>query len=84
MKVVIVTGAGRGLGLSISKKLIEQNYYVVGIGRSISNNFEKLDKKLSKFYKYDLFEISDINKLIKKILQNHKNIYGLINILKTK
>ena len=79
MKVVIVTGAGRGLGLSISKKLIEQNYYVVGIGRSISKDFEKLDNKLSKFYKFDLFKISDIHNLVKEIIKDHKNIYGLVN-----
>ena len=79
MKVVIVTGAGRGLGLSISKKLIEQNYYVVGIGKSISKDFEKLDNKLSKFYKFDLFKISNIHNLVREIIKDHKNIYGLVN-----
>ena len=79
MKVVIVTGAARGLGLSISKKLIKENYYVVGIGRSVSADFEKLDKKLSNFYEFDLFEIDGIHNLIKEILKNHKNIYGLVN-----
>lgn len=79
MKVVIVTGAGRGLGLSISKKLIEQNYYVVGIGKSISKDFEKLDNRLSKFYKFDLFKISNIHNLVREIIKDHKNIYGLVN-----
>ena len=49
MNVVIVTGASKGLGLSISRKLIQEKYYVVGIGRTLSKGFDDLDKKLSRF-----------------------------------
>jgi 3-oxoacyl-[acyl-carrier protein] reductase len=79
MNVVIVTGASKGLGLSISRKLIQEKYYVVGIGRTLSKGFDDLDKKLSRFYSYDLTDIDGIYKLIKEIIINHKEIYGLVN-----
>lgn len=33
-KTVLVTGCSRGIGLAISKKLIQENYFVVGTSRS--------------------------------------------------
>lgn len=53
-KIAIVTGASKGIGLALSKQLLENNYKVIGSSRkgmiaSISHqNFESLPLDLSK------------------------------------
>jgi len=83
MKTVVLTGPARGVGLAISKKLISEGYCVVGIGRKITPDFEKLIKgKFSgkaQFIKYDLEKLEGIPKLVNEITKEYKNIYGLVN-----
>ena len=83
MKTVVITGPARGVGLAISKKLISEGYCVVGIGRKITPDFEKLIKgKFSgkaQFIKYDLEKLEGIPKLVNEITKEYKNIYGLVN-----
>ena len=83
MKTVVLTGPARGVGLAISKKLLSEGYCVVGIGRKITPDFEKLIKgKFSgkaQFIKYDLEKLEGIPELINEITKKYKNIYGLIN-----
>ena len=58
MKTILLTGPARGVGLAISKKLVNEGYCVVGVGRKITPDFEKLVKgKFSgkaQFINYDL------------------------------
>jgi len=42
MDLIIVTGATKGLGLAICKRLLKENYRVVGISRDKSDAFQKL------------------------------------------
>ena len=62
MDTAIVTGASSGIGLSISKELLNLGYKVYGLGRDFSksnldnNNFIKLESNLM-----------DINSLVTKI-----------------
>lgn len=79
MKTVIVTGAARGLGLAISKLLIDENYFVVGIGRTETEDFKALNKDQRKFYPFDLTNIDGIHGLIQTIAADRKEIYGLVN-----
>jgi len=82
MDLIVVTGASKGLGLAICKRLIEQNYKVVGVARSKSDEFKTLEdeNKEQIFYKqYDFNNTKDIHELIKSITKEHGNIYGLIN-----
>jgi nucleoside-diphosphate-sugar epimerase len=37
LRKVLVTGASRGIGLAISKKLAEKGFYVFGISRTYSS-----------------------------------------------
>lgn len=82
MDLIIVTGASKGLGLAICKRLLLENYKVIGIARSKTEEFKVLEdnNKGQLFYKqYDFNNIKDIHELIKSITKEHGNIYGLIN-----
>jgi 3-oxoacyl-[acyl-carrier protein] reductase len=82
MKTVIITGASKGLGLAIAKGLLQSDYKVIGISRTIGNEFELLQKKYNDrmfFYAYDFSETSGIAALVKKIVMTHGKPYALIN-----
>ncbi|MCU8044151.1 MULTISPECIES: SDR family NAD(P)-dependent oxidoreductase [unclassified Shewanella] len=81
MKLVIITGASKGLGLAISKKLIENNYSVVCISRREGEFSQlKLDyPNQAFFYGYDFAKTEGISDLVKKIVKDHGRPYGLIN-----
>jgi len=75
-KIAIVTGASRGIGLEISKKLIEMNFKVIGIARNFSNtNFEH--PMFTKF-NFDLLLIKEYEEKL-KFLKNSKDLYILVN-----
>ena len=82
MDLVIVTGSSKGLGLEICKTLLENNYKVVGISRTLSEDFKQLQNKYENqlFYKeFDFINCQDIHKLTKSITKEFGNIYALIN-----
>ena len=43
MKKIVVTGVSRGLGLALSKALLEAGYGVIGLGRGDSPAFTALE-----------------------------------------
>lgn len=77
MKNVIVTGAARGLGLAISERLVADGYYIIGIGRRPSAEFDAL--KNAHFVLYDLQDLAGIAGLVRDIRKTHKPLYGLVN-----
>lgn len=82
MELIVVTGSSKGLGLSICKRLLEENYKVVGISRTKSSEFEELEEKYKEqlFYiEYDFNNTNDIQILVRNITKMHGTIYGLIN-----
>ena len=82
MKLIIVTGASKGLGLAICKRLLKDGYKVVGISRSQTSEFEKLQKENPETLfnlLYDFAHTGDIQNLVRKTTKEHGNIYGLIN-----
>lgn len=80
-KSVIITGAGRGLGLAMARQLIKAEYTVIGIGRTLTQEYrELLDKTDSAFfYEFDFINTEAISGLVKKITADHGRPYGLIN-----
>jgi len=82
MKLIIVTGASKGLGLAICKRLLEEKYEVVGISRSQTEEFDVLQNEYSDmlhYEEYDFANTNDIQDLVRKITKAHGSIYGLIN-----
>ncbi|HMP92838.1 MAG TPA: SDR family oxidoreductase [Phnomibacter sp.] len=80
-KVVIVTGAGSGLGFAIASKFASQGYTVVMVGR----NKEKLDKAKEQIKgncytaSYDLAKLETIPHLVKWVLGEFGRIDVLVN-----
>lgn len=79
MKKVVVTGCSSGIGASITKELLDSNYYVIGCSRSESEFISDTKNTFENFLhiKSDLTEASSLNKVLE--IFNHESIYGLIN-----
>jgi 3-oxoacyl-[acyl-carrier protein] reductase len=61
---------------------LTDGYTVVGIGRSITTDFETLQQKYRQhlfFEKFDFSETEGIQSLVRRITSNYGSIYGLIN-----
>ena len=81
-KVVIVSGATKGLGLAISKQLLANEYIVVGVSRTISEEYgELMASHLGSifFYAFDFSNTDKISALVKSIVNTHGRLYALIN-----
>lgn len=83
-KTVVVTGASRGLGLGIAHRLAGSGFKVIGVARSASDEFAKLqaDSELGPriaLVQADLAKTEDIYALCRTLQQQHGPIYGLVN-----
>lgn len=83
MKNIILTGASKGLGLVILKRLLAEDYYVFAVSRSVTDELEKLqvnNKEKLAIIEYDLENVKNINKVIFNEKIGFKTpIHGLIN-----
>ncbi len=81
MKNILVTGISKGLGLEISKLLIENNFRVIGISRTIPDilgSYIQNNKLI--FLKFDLSQPKDVKDfLLKNNLLLETPIYGYVN-----
>ncbi len=76
-KIVLITGASRGIGYALTKKMLSQNFFVIGTSRE-----GKIDGiKNEKFYslKLDLSKPTSIKDAHKEIFSKFKHIDILIN-----
>ncbi len=84
-KVVIVTGASRGIGREIAKKLAIKGYKVVANYNKSENEIEKLKKELKnqgieiECIQGDVSKREDAKKIINFTLEKYKKIDILIN-----
>lgn len=76
MKTAIVTGGTKGIGLSITKKLLENDYCVIAIYANDNNNAQTIKQELEALYSERIIVIqqimeydSDICQFIDKIEQ---------------
>ena len=72
----LITGCGKGIGLSITKKLLieNKNIKLLGISRTINQNIEKIQKEFQNrfiFYENDICE----NQIIHKLLEREQKKY---------
>jgi len=82
MKVVLVTGVSKGLGLELLKSLLKDNNVVYGISRSYNNELKTLKEIYgSKFIhlEYDLGSNETIKKLSEYVRENKIKFDSFIN-----
>ena len=80
-KVVIVTGASRGIGREIAKELAEKGYIVIANYNKSEKQAQDLQKenKNIEIYKADVSNRNEVKEMIKYILGKYKKIDILIN-----
>ena len=79
LRIGLVTGCGKGIGLAITKKLLrEKNQLVLGISKSKNIDLELLIKKHEENFIFYEVDISDTN-FMRKIIRDFQNQYGLIS-----
>lgn len=61
MKNILVTGSQQGLGLQITKVLLEQNYSVIGVSLSITEDLQELKKRYPDNLTNIVADLSDID-----------------------
>ncbi len=84
-KLVLVTGATRGLGLAVTQNLQAAGYSVVATGRKLTPALEDLIQdgpcgEGSVHYKnLDLSDFAQIHPALNEIVQEFGDLYGLVN-----
>ena len=81
-KVILVTGANRGIGLNILQRLDTDGYTVIGTSRSddgMNLISQQIKKSNGAGVKMDVTDQESINLAIKKIQEQFGTIYGLVN-----
>jgi 3-oxoacyl-[acyl-carrier protein] reductase len=79
-KIVLVTGASRGIGAAIARRLVLDGYRVFGTYRNAKAEADELTKELGSdctFIRVDLMEPSQVDELIATMAD--KKIYALVN-----
>lgn len=82
MKVVVVTGATRGLGFAICEKLLREGYRIVAVARNSNESFSALLEQFPEqlfFHAFDFTNLDGIHQLAKEIAEKYGRVYGLVN-----
>ena len=81
-KVILVTGANRGIGLNIIQRLNNDGYTVIGTSRTDDGAniiSQEINSNGGKGLKMDVTNQDSINSAIKNIQDEHGALYGLVN-----
>jgi 3-oxoacyl-[acyl-carrier protein] reductase len=82
MKTVVVTGASRGLGLAICRRLLAEGFKVIGLSRSLSAEYQTLIESApeqASFRPFDVANFAQVGDLTREIKDDHGAIFGLVN-----
>ena len=82
MRNVLITGASRGLGLAMARKLAADGFRVVAVARKPSEALDALMAETNGavvFHPYDLMEVEGLPALVKAIRAEVGPIYALVN-----
>ena len=74
-KIALVTGAGRGIGKAIAKKLQEDGYFV--IANSKNTEIEHTETQMG--YRADVSDAADVQQMIETIIKKYGKIDVLVN-----
>ena len=81
-KVILVTGANRGIGLNIIQRLNNDGYTVIGTSRTndgVNMISQEIKSNDGKGLKMDVTNQESINSAIKNIQDEYGSLYGLVN-----
>ena len=81
-KVILVTGANRGIGLNIIQRLNNDGYTVIGTSRTsdgVNIISQEIKSTNGKGFKMDVTNQESINSAIKNIQDQYGPLYGLVN-----
>ena len=81
-KVILVTGANRGIGLNIIQRLNNEGYTVIGTSRTDDGAniiSQEINSNGGKGLKMDVTNQESINSAIKYIQDEYGALYGLVN-----
>lgn len=81
-KTAIVTGAARGIGKAIAKRLVEDGFFVAAVYNSSENLAKELESELYpnvKAYKCDVSDAESVNAVVKAVLKDRKTADVLVN-----
>ncbi len=81
-RLVIVTGGGKGLGLAITRQLLNEGYSILVASRSKSDELSDLERLYEGRLFYDaldLNEIGDIHDWCTAVIKKHGIPYALVN-----
>ncbi len=83
MKNILVTGVSKGLGIEITRTLLEKGYFVYGISRTKTAELENLLSQYPeslRWMAYDLGDSGQVNQLIfKQFIGKDTPLYGFVN-----
>lgn len=80
-KIVLVTGASRGIGREIAEKLAKKGYQVIANYNKSEEKAKELKEKNPNIdiYKADVSKRDDVHKMVEYIMQKYKKIDVLVN-----
>ncbi|MFK7750553.1 MAG: SDR family NAD(P)-dependent oxidoreductase [Kordia sp.] len=76
-KVALITGASKGIGFALTKKLLQENFFVIGTSRS--GNIEGVEDENFYALQLDISNTESIKSAHEEIFSNFKRIDLLIN-----
>ena len=80
-KIVLVTGASRGIGRKIAKELAQKGYKVIANYNKSREEAEKLqqENKNIEIYKADVSKREEVSKMVQEVIKKYGKIDILIN-----
>ncbi len=81
-RLILVSGATRGLGLAITKRLIADRFRVIAVARRPSEALNDLVSSSHNRVQYEHLDLADtagIHATVNRIVKIHGPLYGLVN-----
>lgn len=79
-ETVLLTGATRGLGLAIARRLVDEGYFVAGVARKSTAEFDDVvEQGNAAFFGYDLADTEGIPQLVKRVTEFRGRLFALVN-----
>ncbi|HEY4319053.1 MAG TPA: SDR family oxidoreductase [Herbaspirillum sp.] len=81
-KLIVVTGASKGVGLAISRQLLTHDYRVAAVSRTLTAELGALAQQYGddvRFLPYDFANLEGIHALCGELVRQLGRPYGLIN-----